>query len=765
MRNIFTKTFALLTMAAMSMGVWAGDFYGSNYNQKATVPGTIELSYGSYTGWNRESFFSNDSKMENSKSGAVAQFSFTVSDAAAFLFSLQASNGNGYGDYNCDLQVKIWSASASEPESPTTTFTVVDDNNWDNFVGHYYLTPELEAGDYNLKITWTDQANVQNIKLENYESKLITPSTTALSLNRSAMTDYYFGDSEREKDCTPLGYMNVGDYIEYPVTISSSEYLVSFEASIKEGSAGVITVSLINASTDTRMEIPVDVAVSGNWSTYLSYKTWFSNMTAGVYILRVAWTSGTAANFQNLKIRDISSIVIAPSSSAISLNKADMADYKFNNALEEKDQDPLGYMTEGDYIEYPVSISNADDFFVTFKASIKDIDGAVMSVSFIEANTANVVTKTVSVLKKSGWGDYTRYVALFPELAAGSYWLRITWTTQNPNFGSLKLMSTADYTYTIGGSEVNLSTDWKTKALIEINNSRYAERDNVEFTGNNDNLNFILHNAYSSPLDLSIEASTEKDNASIVVELLNENGSVLSSETKSITRKDWSTFAEYTVTGINTTAGYQVLRLRFENNGSNVRNIKVTPKVYVRTHPHMNLNTLCFPYQIDNYEGATFYTILETEVNGSNELTKLVLEEHVGALEAGVPYFYDPEESELVCYYSGDYADVQDGVGGLTGTYDDNAAVPEGSYVTVNNQLYKCGAGVTMGSYRAYVTPESYSRPALAGRRRLTIGGNNAPTGLESIQPSEISSQKILRNGQIVIVNGDKMYNVMGQEL
>lgn len=764
MKN-FTKLFTLLTMAAMSMGVWAGDFNGSNYNKQATVPGTIDLSYGSYTGWNRDSFFSNASKMENSKSGAVAQFSFTVSDAAAFLFSLQASNGNGYGDYNCDLQVKIWSTSAEEPLSPNTTFTVEDDNNWNNFVNHYYTTPVLTAGDYYLKIIWTDQANVQNIKFENYESKLITPSTTAISLMRANMIDYYFKTADREKDQTPLGFMNVGDYIEYPVSISNSEYMVSFEASIKEGSTGVITVSLINASTDTRMDIPVDVAVSGNWSTYLSYKTWFSSMAAGVYILRVAWTSGTAANFQNLKIRDISSIVITSSSSAMSLNKADMADYKFNNALE-KDQDPLGYMTEGDYIEYPVSISSADDFFVTFKASIKDIDGAVMSVSFTEANTANMVTKAVSVLRKSGWGDYTRYVALFPELTAGSYWLRITWTSQNPNFGSLKLMGTADYKYTIGGSEVNLSTDWKTKALIEIRDSHYKEHDNVEYTGNNDNLNFILYNLYSSPLDLSFEASTDKDDASIVLELLNEDGSVLSSEAKSITRKGWSTFAEYTVTGINTTAGYQVLRLRFENNGSNVRNIKVTPKVYLRTHPHMNLNTLCFPYQIDNYEGATFYTILETEVNGSNELTKLVLEEHVGALEAGVPYFYDPEGSELVCYYSGASTDASTAANGaLVGFFDDDYEVPSGSYVTVNNQLYKCGAGVTMGANRAYVTATTYTRAAVPGRKRLTIGGNKIPTGMESIQPSEISSQKILRNGQVIIIRGDKKYNMLGQEL
>lgn len=194
----------------------------------------------------------------------------------------------------------------------------------------------------------------------------------------------------------------------------------------------------------------------------------------------------------------------------------------------------------------------------------------------------------------------------------------------------------------------------------------------------------------------------------------------------------------------------------------------VVSNTYTRTHAHKNLNTLCFPYQVDSYTGATFYSILSTKVE-AGDLTELVLEEHVGALDAGVPYFYDPdpEASELVCHCSGTYTAVQAGAGGLTGFYADNTAVPEGSYATVNNQLYKCGAGVTMGEYRAYVDPTvgAYSRAAMPGRRRLTIGGKGTPTGVESILPSEISSQKILRDGQVIIIRGDKMYNVMGQEV
>ena len=221
------------------------------------------------------------------------------------------------------------------------------------------------------------------------------------------------------------------------------------------------------------------------------------------------------------------------------------------------------------------------------------------------------------------------------------------------------------------------------------------------------------------------------------------------------------------------TAGFKKIRFDFVNEGEsdylfNIKDVSFSAASYVRTHPHMNLNTLCYPYRISSYTGATFYDILSTTVE-DGLLTELVLEEHVGALEAGVPYFYDPTPAteELVCYYSGDAASEGKAANGaLVGKFADNSVVPEGSYVTVNNQLYKCGSGVTLAEYRAYVSPKAFDGGAPApGRKILRIGGNGAPTDVESVQNSAISSQKVLRNGQVIIIRGDKMYNMLGQEL
>ena len=70
-----------------------------------------------------------------------------------------------------------------------------------------------------------------------------------------------------------------------------------------------------------------------------------------------------------------------------------------------------------------------------------------------------------------------------------------------------------------------------------------------------------------------------------------------------------------------------------------------------------------------------------------------------------------------------------------------------------------------MGEYRAYVRPQAYTRAALPGRKILRIGDKGTTTAVETLLPAASCSQKILRNGQVIIIRGDKKYNMLGQEL
>ena len=192
---------------------------------------------------------------------------------------------------------------------------------------------------------------------------------------------------------------------------------------------------------------------------------------------------------------------------------------------------------------------------------------------------------------------------------------------------------------------------------------------------------------------------------------------------------------------------------------------------FERAHAHMNLNTLCFPYQIDNYTGATFYTLTYKVMDGE-EVQEVILDEHEGALAAGHPYFYIPEAGydKLVCNYSGSNVEAQT-IDGVVGSYDDNSSVPADSYVTYNGQIRKAGTGVTLGEYRAYIDMSLVSAtptPAMAGRRRLSIHNADAPAGttdIENVSATFGGSQKILRNGQLFIIRDGKTYNAQGQLL
>ena len=192
---------------------------------------------------------------------------------------------------------------------------------------------------------------------------------------------------------------------------------------------------------------------------------------------------------------------------------------------------------------------------------------------------------------------------------------------------------------------------------------------------------------------------------------------------------------------------------------------------YTRTHDHMNLNTLCFPYQIDSYTGATFYTMLYKAGGTADEPAEIYLQEHVGALEAGHPYFYVPEGTELVCNYSGDYTAAGNDGNGVYGVYADMTAITPGMYVTYNNVFTKAGSNVKIREYRAYVdmsevASENTATPA-PGRQLLRIGNANAPqttTGIEKITNdySPITN-KVIKDGQILILRDGKIYNAMGQ--
>lgn len=197
------------------------------------------------------------------------------------------------------------------------------------------------------------------------------------------------------------------------------------------------------------------------------------------------------------------------------------------------------------------------------------------------------------------------------------------------------------------------------------------------------------------------------------------------------------------------------------------------PQTYIREHAHMNLNTLCYPYQITTYSGATFYTMLYKEVNSNGDPVNIYLQEHEGVLEAGKPYFYVPENesTELVCEYSGAYTAAGNDGNGVYGVYEDLATVTPGMYVTYDNKFTKAGENVKLLEYRAYVNMSQVSTDAqgpayIPGRQVLKVSSaSEVATDIQALPTKREKNEKVLSNNQLLIISDGKPYNMLGQEI
>ncbi|MBR6841568.1 MAG: InlB B-repeat-containing protein [Prevotella sp.] len=174
--------------------------------------------------------------------------------------------------------------------------------------------------------------------------------------------------------------------------------------------------------------------------------------------------------------------------------------------------------------------------------------------------------------------------------------------------------------------------------------------------------------------------------------------------------------------------------------------------------------------------GATLY-----EVAYYGETSKKIFFDEVlnGTMEAGVPYIYLPNEGEdaLNVFYT-DNADVTPataGVNGLIGYIGDSEdptdalAVPVGAYILNNNQyrevVYANSAYIL--SHRAYINLSAINpkAPALVpGRRRISMGvqSEQVVTGIDALNVGE-QPIKVMINGQIFILRGEKMYDATGR--
>jgi len=80
-------------------------------------------------------------------------------------------------------------------------------------------------------------------------------------------------------------------------------------------------------------------------------------------------------------------------------------------------------------------------------------------------------------------------------------------------------------------------------------------------------------------------------------------------------------------------------------------------------------------------------------------------------------------------------------------------------YLGPNNYLYQPATSVSMAGYRAYFV----LRDAPAGAPARIVFHDNAATAVDELQQPDAGAQKLLRDGQLLIMRGDQYYTIDGR--
>lgn len=189
-------------------------------------------------------------------------------------------------------------------------------------------------------------------------------------------------------------------------------------------------------------------------------------------------------------------------------------------------------------------------------------------------------------------------------------------------------------------------------------------------------------------------------------------------------------------------------------------------------------NTLCLPFSLASLAGtpledATVMTLVDAEITGTKAGGDMVLDvtiDEVSAIEAGKPYLVSfPSGSDITSMTFHDVTITATApqtvsttlldMKGIFAPQNMAADTDDQLFLGANNTLYWSDGTDPLKGFRAYFETKGVSVPK--GMPARLTRPKNTPTGTEQVQ-SVSNVQKVLRNGQLLIIRDGKQYNVSG---
>ena len=215
---------------------------------------------------------------------------------------------------------------------------------------------------------------------------------------------------------------------------------------------------------------------------------------------------------------------------------------------------------------------------------------------------------------------------------------------------------------------------------------------------------------------------------------------------------------------INTTDGYHVHEISLQLADGFARSSMLGAGV---------LGTVCVPNNVavEDIQGVTVYELMGRDYSNYG---KLAFDEIVsGELEAGAPYVFQANGNHMALLYGEtSVAAPVDKGNGMYGTFE-QIVLNELTdvYYFAQRALWSCDGAqtLTVAANRAYVklsevgeVPSSSPNP---GRRRIlmTVNGEKVATDIDDVQGDNVQCIKVMIDGQLYILRGEKMYDATGR--
>ena len=181
--------------------------------------------------------------------------------------------------------------------------------------------------------------------------------------------------------------------------------------------------------------------------------------------------------------------------------------------------------------------------------------------------------------------------------------------------------------------------------------------------------------------------------------------------------------------------------------------------------------TMCLKNKVTAVQGGSIWRVLSKAANDKD----IILEEVTGNLDAGRPYIFraTADKLEVACTGVVANAPITTGNNGLIGSYTQvKIDQSENNYIIYNNALYFVNSdNVYVGANRAYLdmtgVPDYNSNEPQQGnapRRRvtMTVYNEQTTTDIDALNASE-TTVKVIIEGKLYIIRGEKMFNANGQ--